>query len=110
MLILDDSVRDGWRVIAVAGELDVVSAPEVRSAAMRALSEGATDLVFDLARVEFIDSFGLGVLVGALKRVRAAEGRLRLVVTEPRVRDLFKLTGLDSVFDLVDTVDAALEK
>lgn len=110
MLILDDSERDGWRIIAVAGELDVVSAPQVRSAVMRALSDGVSDLVLDLGRVEFIDSFGLGVLVGALKRVRAADGRLKLVVTEARVQALFKLTGLESVFDLVDTVDAALAK
>ncbi len=110
MLILDDSERDGWRIIAVSGELDVVSAPQVRSAVMRALSDGVSDLVLDLGRVEFIDSFGLGVLVGALKRVRAADGRLKLVVTEARVQALFKLTGLESVFDLVDTVDAALAK
>lgn len=110
MLILDDSERDGWRVVAVAGDLDVVAAPQVRSAVMRALADGVTDLILDLGRVEFIDSFGLGVLVGALKRVRGVDGRLVVVAAEPRVVNVMRVTGLDSVFELVATLDAAVER
>jgi anti-sigma B factor antagonist len=108
MLTLDDHERDGWRVVSVSGDLDVVNAPQVRNAIVQWVSNGATDLVLDLSRVDFVDSFGLGVLVGALKRVRAADGHLVVVVTERRVLSLLELTGLDSVFHIVDSVDAAV--
>lgn len=108
MLVLDDHEREGWRVVSVSGDLDVVGAPQVRSAIMRTIADGHTDLVIDLTHTDFVDSFGLGVLVGALKRIRAVDGRLVVVLTEPRVLKVFEITGLDQVFDLVDSVDAAL--
>lgn len=107
MLALNDHELNGWRVISISGELDVVSSPEVRNSIVQWVTNGTTDVVLDLEQVDFIDSFGLGVLVGALKRVKAAGGDLRLVVTEERVLGLLELTGLDTVFRVVDSVDAA---
>lgn len=93
--------RDGrWSVLTVAGELDVVGAPELRQHVMHAVSDGLHHLVLDLTGVDFIDSFGLGVLIGALKRVRLLDGDLQLVVTEPRVRRVLELCDLDRVFTL----------
>ncbi|MDZ7679423.1 MAG: STAS domain-containing protein [Acidimicrobiales bacterium] len=110
MLVLDVEERPLGRVLIVSGDLDVATAPQVRSEVVRLLGDGISDLVIDLTRVDFIDSFGLGVLVGALKRVRGAGGHLGLVITEPRVRKVFEVTGLDRVFELTETVDAALER
>lgn len=101
--------RDGqWSVITVAGELDVVGAPELRQHVMRAVSDGLHHLVLDLSGIDFIDSFGLGVLIGALKRVRLLDGDLQLVVTEPRVRRVFELCDLDRVFTLHGDVRTAV--
>ncbi len=100
--------RDGWTVIAVAGEVDVVSAPEVRGEIVRVITGGSTEVVLDLSGVVFIDSFGLGVLVGAVKRIQAHDGHLRVVVGEARVAAVLELTGLDRVLDLRDSVDEAV--
>ena len=101
--------RDGeWSVLTVAGELDVVGAPELRQHVMHAVSNGMHHLVLDLSGVDFIDSFGLGVLIGALKRVRLRDGDLQLVVTEARVRRVLELCDLDRVFTLHSDARAAV--
>ena len=101
--------RDGqWSVLTVAGELDVVGAPELRQHVMHAVADGLHHLVLDLSGVGFIDSFGLGVLIGALKRVRLLDGDLQLVVTEPRVRRVLEMCDLDRVFTLHGDVRAAV--
>lgn len=95
-------------VITVAGELDVVGGPDLRQAVMAEVREGNHRLVLDLTGVDFIDSFGLGVVIGALKRARLLDGDLRLVVPEPHVRRVFEVCDLDRVFDLHTSVDDAV--
>ena len=97
-----------WSVTAVAGELDVVGGPELRQHVMAQLSEGSSHLVLDLSGVDFIDSFGLGVVVGALKRTRLLDGDLRVVVPAPRIRRVFEVCDLDRVFKLHKTVQEAV--
>ena len=89
-----------WTVVAVAGEVDVATAPRLRTETLAVLSEGHDRVVLDLEAVDFLDSTGLGVLIGVLRRINAAGGRLRVVCSTPRILDLFALTGLDRVFDL----------
>ena len=62
----------------------------------------------DLSRTEFLDSTGLGALVGALKRLRAKDGEMRLVCPEGHVRKVFTITSLDRVFRIHDSLDQAL--
>ena len=100
--------RGSWSVLTVAGDLDVVGGPDLRQHVMTEVRSGHHHLVLDLTGVDFVDSFGLGVLIGALKRVRLLDGDLRLVVTEPRVRRVLELCDLDRVFDLHTDVDEAV--
>lgn len=97
-----------WSVTAVVGELDVVGGPELRQHVMARVGEGSHRLVLDLSGVDFIDSFGLGVVVGALKRTRLLDGDLRVVVPEPRIRRVFEVCDLDRVFKLYRTVQEAV--
>ena len=108
MIVVDTTERDGWSILSASGEIDVVSAPAIRTGVVNLVAQGSTDLVLDFERVDFIDSFGLGVMVGALKRVNSHGGRLRVVIGEPRVRGVLELTGIDRVLDLYDSVDAAV--
>ncbi len=94
--------------MTVAGELDVVGGPELRQAVMAEARDGHARLVLDLTGVDFIDSFGLGVVIGALKRTRLLDGDLRLVVPEPRVRRVFEVCDLDRVLELHPSVDHAI--
>jgi len=107
-IIVHTHEHGSWTVLTVAGELDVVGGPDLRQHVMSATQNGKSNLVLDLTGVDFIDSFGLGVLVGALKRTRLANGDLRLVITEPRIRRVLELCDLDRVFVIAESVaDAA---
>lgn len=99
---------DGRVVIEVAGEIDVYSAPKLRDRLSDLVGEGAYDLIIDMEGVEFIDSTGLGVLVGGLKKVRSHDGGLKLVCTQDRLLKIFQITGLSKVFAIHDSVENAL--
>jgi len=107
-LKLGHYTRDGVEVIHVAGEIDVATAPRLRELLIELISKNSYQLVIDLAQVEFLDSSGVGVLVGAAKRVRANDGSLDLVCTQGRILKVFKITGLTKVFAIYETVDQAI--
>ncbi|EFQ82089.1 STAS domain protein [Aeromicrobium marinum DSM 15272] len=96
-----------FEIVEIGGEIDVYTAPRLREAVVAAIDEGHTRLVIDIEHVAFLDSTGLGVLVGALKRVRGDGGSLDIVCTNDRLLKIFSITGLDKVFGLHDSVDAA---
>jgi anti-sigma B factor antagonist len=85
-------------VVAVAGELDVATAPALREELYRVIDRGVTKICVDLADMDFIDSTGLGVLVGALKRVKEREGQLELRSLPPSAQRVFEITGLTQAF------------
>ena len=95
-------------VLEVGGEIDVYTAPKLREQFAQLVDEGRYDLVVDLENVAFLDSTGLGVLVGGLKRVRSHDGSLRLVCTQDRILKIFRITGLTKVFPIYDSVEDAL--
>lgn len=95
-------------VVRVAGEIDVYTVPALRDRLDAVIDRGEHDLVVDLSEVTFMDSTGLGVLVGRLKLIRAAGGSMRLVSAQDRVLKVFAITGLDKVFEIYPTVDEAL--
>ena len=107
-LTLDARTDGPFQIIAVGGEIDVYTAPRLREAIVAAIDDGHTRLVVDVEKVEFLDSTGLGVLVGALKKVRADGGTLDIVCTQERILKIFDITGLDKVFGLHDSVSAAI--
>lgn len=96
------------QVFGVAGEIDVHTAPQVDEALAAAAGPGAL-IVVDLSQVEFIDSTGLSVLVRALARARDEDGALAVVATTERVTKVLRLTGLDAVLAVYETVDAAVQ-
>lgn len=107
-IVVHAHTEGDWTVLTVAGELDVVGAPELRQSVMEAVKQGQRRLVLDLSGVDFIDSFGIGVLVGALKRVRLLDGDLMLIVSEARVRRVLEVCDLDRVFTLHGSLADAL--
>jgi anti-sigma B factor antagonist len=97
-----------FTVVEVGGEVDVYTAPRLREAVVTAIESGNTRLVIDVENVEFLDSTGVGVLVGALKKVRSVGGTLDIVCTQPRLLKIFVITGLDKVFGLHTSVAEAV--
>jgi anti-sigma B factor antagonist len=108
-LTVATTARDGALVVKATGEVDVHSAGLLRTAITEAESSAADGqaLVVDLAGVPFMDSTGLGVLVGALARAREADRRLVLAGPTERIVRLLRLTGLDTQFETVNDVTGA---
>jgi anti-sigma B factor antagonist len=102
-------VVGGLAVVDVQGEADLHTAHELRAAITDAIDSGATSLVIDLSDTTFIDSMTLGVLLGAVKRLRPVGGRVSVVCTDPNIRRIFEITLLDRVFALHDSRETALE-
>lgn len=96
-------------VVHVTGEIDVYTAPVLREELARLVDGGHNNLVVDLTGVPFMDSTGLGVLVGALKKVKTHGGDLALVIDQEKVLKVFRITALTQVFPIFETVDEALE-
>jgi anti-sigma B factor antagonist len=107
-LKLGHHAKDGIEVIDVQGEIDMYMAPRLRELLIDLVSQGSYRLVVNLDKVGFLDSTGLGVLVGGLKRVRAHDGSLDLVCTQQRILKILKITGLTQVFGIYQTVDQAI--
>jgi anti-sigma B factor antagonist len=95
---LDTRTEVDWTVLDVAGEVDLSTAPTLRSRIDELIREGVRHLVVDLTAVGFMDSSGLSVLVSVMKRMEDADGRLAIVCSRDPVLKVFTITGLDRVF------------
>ena len=84
--------------LAIRGEVDVSTSAALREELYTLIDNGATRVVIDCGQMDFIDSSGLGVLVGALKRVREKDGELVLRALNPSPKKVFEITGLTKLF------------
>jgi anti-sigma B factor antagonist len=105
--IAESKAGDSSSVLAIKGEIDVSTAPELRDRLLAVAQTGGETVIVDLSEVTFLDSTALGVLVSGLKRFRAEGGDLRLVVTGRSVAKVLEITGLVDVFSIFDSVEAA---
>jgi anti-sigma B factor antagonist len=106
-LVLESRTESGWGVLAVKGEVDLYTSPQLKDKVGEMIEQGHSRLVIDLTDVGFMDSSGLGVLVTALKRARERDGSLALVCPEGSVHKVLTITGLDRVFPIHQTVAEA---
>jgi anti-sigma B factor antagonist len=90
------------RVVDVIGELDLTTSPRLRQVMLDLIDDGARTIVIDMTQLALIDSTGLGVLVGVLKRVLQHGGDLVLRSPQRGARRVIEITGLDRVFTIVD--------
>ncbi|GGW66601.1 anti-sigma factor antagonist [Streptomyces lucensis JCM 4490] len=105
--------RDGWAVLQVSGELDLLTSPMLRQRVHDAVAEGHHSLVVDLSDVFFCDSSGVGVLVAARRLIRSCQGRLRLILPDRGAEDgshvnrVLGALGVRRLFDVRPDVDSA---
>ena len=98
---------EGVCTMTLQGEVDVYTAPRLKESIVELIDSGCTRILVDLEGVGFIDSSGLGVLVGGLRRAKERDGTIRLVCTRDNVLKIFRITGLDKVFAIFpDAADA----
>jgi len=96
-------------IFRLRGSLDLATSPTVRAALLEAASEGKHEIIVDLTHVEFIDSTGLGALIGGHRRALENGGGVSLVIQEGPIERLLNVTGLMCVFKVYATVPSALE-
>jgi anti-sigma B factor antagonist len=107
ILVVTDEIVDGITVVRCVGEIDVATAPRMRDRIARLQVDGPARVVVDLSEVTFIDSLGLGALIGVHKRARVLQGSLVIVPSAAATR-LFTATALDRVFAIRATLAEAL--
>jgi anti-sigma B factor antagonist len=105
-----EQVGDNRHVIALTGEVDLYTAPELKTQMLELIGNGATEVVVDFTNTTFIDSTTLGVLVSGVKRLREKGGTLSIVCSDRNITKIFEITGLDRVFTIYPTRAEALER
>ncbi|MFI0351750.1 STAS domain-containing protein [Actinomadura sp. 9N407] len=101
-------VEHGLTVVKISGEIDVFTSPRLREMLLDIIDSGAAHLVVDLSEVTFLDSTGLGVLVGIYHRLRARDGSMSFMGANDRVRRVFHVTQLTKIFVLHASLADAL--
>ena len=97
----------GVHVVTVRGEVDIFTAPAVKLAAREAVFSGRNRIVLDLTETTFLDSTGLGVIIGLARLVRP-DGDIAIVNVNPTIMKTFEITGLDDIFAVRPTLETAI--
>jgi anti-sigma B factor antagonist len=105
---VSEAVQGASTVVTVRGEVDVATAPTLRDCIDGVIDRDTGAVVVNLLEVTFIDSTGLGVLIGARRRCADEFRELHIVVGEPRILKVFEITGLTDYFPIHRTLDRAL--
>ncbi|MBA2615628.1 MAG: STAS domain-containing protein [Actinobacteria bacterium] len=108
--IKTEKLREDAYLIALAGEVDLYTAPEFKQQLLELVGQGGKSIVVDFSDTTFIDSTTLGVLVGGVKRLRPNGGQLSLVCSDRNITKIFEITGLDKVFPIYATREEAVEQ
>jgi len=95
-------------IIEVQGEIDVYTSPRVKETINELIEKEQYNLIINLEDVRYIDSTGLGVLIGALKKVREHNGSINLICTNPQIKKIFNITGLVKIFGIYKNQEEAI--
>ena len=101
-------VIDGIQVFELSGSLDIATSPTVRASLLEASARGDHRLIVDLTALDFLDSTGLGALIGAQRRAKEFDGEVRLAVKEGQILRLLRITGLLKIFAVYFTLNDAV--
>ena len=99
---------DGFTVVAIAGEIDLNSSPQMRKAFGELIDKGTTKVIVDLKQVSYIDSSGLATLIEVMQKIKKNRGAMSLVNMSDKIRNLFEITKLDKLFSIYRTQEEAL--
>ena len=107
-LALENRLEAGWTVVDVTGEIDLHTAPTFRERVYELIDQGTTRILLNLSSLDFMDSTGLGVMIGSLKRLKERDGTLALAAPQHSVRRVLEVTGLTKIFPVYDTLEEAI--
>ena len=105
--IQTEEVGDRKAICRVSGELDAYTAPELRDALDKLVEDGNSWIIADLTELTYLDSTGLGILVGTAKKCRQAGGDLAVACVRRNLLKIFQISGTQEILNVVEDVDAA---
>ena len=108
MKITEDK-HDDVTVCMIEGEINITTSPDLRKAFDALIKNNVGKVVVDLTNVSYIDSSGLATLVEMFQRLKKIGGRLRFAGMNQKIRSIFEITKLHKLFEICDTLDAALQ-
>ena len=107
--VTEHPIDEERHVLSVRGEIDLFTAPELKQVLAESIEAGRIRSIVDLTATTFLDSTALGVLIGAVKRLRSRSGALAIVNTDENIAKTFEITGLDQIFTILPTREEAVE-
>ncbi len=99
----------GGSLLSIQGEIDVYTSPKVKEAINALIDQNKYSIIVNLEEVRYIDSTGLGVLIGALKKLREHNGNINLVCSNPQIKKIFQITGLVKIFGIYKSEEEAFD-
>jgi anti-sigma B factor antagonist len=105
---INHHLEDEIAVVELSGWIEISSAPRLRETVIELIDEGHLHLILDMSAVVFIDSTGIGVIVGLLHRLRSRDGSLAIAGAKDRVDKAFQVSQLTRILTLTETVDEAV--
>jgi len=105
-----DSIDDQTVVCRLSGELDAYTAPDLRDTLDEQVAAGCRWIIVDLADLKYLDSTGLGILVGTAKKCRQADGDLAVACNARNLLKIFQISGTQEILNVVPDVDAAMKR
>lgn len=109
-LVIETRTIDGTPVLDLSGEVDSYNSPKLRERMVALIDQGSAHLVINMGEVDYIDSTGLGTLVGGLKRATEKGGTIRIICPNEQIYKVFHITGLVKVFPIFDNESAAFQQ
>ena len=103
-----ESERKGVIIFTLEGDINLFDAPTLRTTFMNKLSKGRK-VIIEMQGVEYIDSSGIGAIVSVVTRAKKQDAKVKLANISDSARKVFEYTRLIGLFDLEDSVEAALE-
>lgn len=101
--------KNVFAILDLVGEVDAYTAGRFREIMLKVIEEGHKNIVISMKSVEYIDSSGLGALVGGLKRVSEKNGKIVIICDNQQVKKVFEITGLEKVFQIFASESEAIE-
>lgn len=100
--------QDGIDILALAGRMDATTTPEFESAARALLAQGKNRVIVDMADLEYISSAGLRGILGLVKSIKAASGRLAVCSLQPMAAEVFRISGFNAMLTVCGSREEAL--
>ena len=107
-LDINVQLNDNYAIVSVKGDIDLYSSPDVRTTLLGLIKKKTSAIYVNLEKVTYMDSSGVATFIEGLQKINKYKGKFALYLLQDNVREVFKLTRLDKIFEIYDSLETAL--